>query len=115
VALLQNRTATANGWLGLELVGDGVKSNRNAIGARVEVETALGKQVRYLIGGGSYLSASERRVLVGLGAADRAVRVTVRWPSGREQVYADVAGRQWWRLTEGKGRPEPVVRKRRGE
>ena len=89
-AVLHNRTETPNGWLGLELVGDGKRSNRNAIGSRIEVQTAGGVQVRFVNGGGSYLSASERRQLIGLGAADRAVRVTVRWPSGREQVYEDV-------------------------
>src|SRR5262249_7721323 len=57
VALLHNRTQTENGWLRLELVGDGVKSNRNAIGARVEVEAGGLRQVRFVIGGGSYLSA----------------------------------------------------------
>src|SRR5439155_9989971 len=63
VALLLNRTANDNAWLGLELLGDGRKSNRNAIGARIEVESNGGKQVRCINGGGSYLSASERRVL----------------------------------------------------
>jgi hypothetical protein len=106
-ALLHNRTETANGWLGLELVGDGKRSNRNAIGARIEVQTADGVQVRFVNGGGSYLSASERRQLIGLGKADRAMKVTVRWPSGREQVYNDVPGRRWWRLTEGKEQSTP--------
>jgi hypothetical protein len=108
--LLHNRTATANYWLGLELVGDGKQSNRNAIGARVEVECDAGKQVRFVHGGGSYLSASDRRLLVGLGTADRARRVTVRWPSAREQVFVDMLGGRWWRLTEGQGQPKPVNR-----
>jgi enediyne biosynthesis protein E4 len=111
VVLLHNRTQTENGWLGLELVGDGRRSNRNAIGARVELECDGGRQVRFVNGGGSYLSASERRLLIGLGPADRARQVKVRWPSGREQVFADVPGRRWWRLTEGAERPEPVVRR----
>src|SRR5207237_6527646 len=71
--LLANRTATGNNWLRLELVSDGQKSNRNAIGARVEVEVSEQrspvKQVHFLTGGGSYLSASERRLLIGLGKA----------------------------------------------
>jgi hypothetical protein len=106
-ALLHNRTETANGWLGLELVGTG-KSNRNAIGSRVEVRTAAGAQVRFVNGGGSYLSASERRQLIGLGAADRAERVTVRWPSGSEQTFRDMAAGRWWRLTEGNEQPAPL-------
>jgi hypothetical protein len=112
VVLLHNRTRADNGWLGLQLVGDGKRSNRNAIGARVEVLCDGVKQVRFINGGGSYLSASDRRVLVGLGTVNRAQRVTVRWPSGREQVFTDVHGRRWWRLSEGKTRPEPVVVRR---
>jgi hypothetical protein len=112
-ALLHNRVPTDNAWLGLELIGDGRRSNRNAVGARVEVETEAGTQVRFVNGGGSYLSASERRQLVGLGTADRAKRVTVRWPSGKEQTFADVPGRQWWRLTEGKEKPETATMRSR--
>ena len=109
IALLHNRTETNNGWLRLELVGDGKKSNRNAIGARVEIETTAGKQVRFVNGGGSsYLSASDRRLLVGLGPARRAERVTVRWPSGREQTFTNLDGQRWWRLREGEVLPEVV-------
>jgi hypothetical protein len=109
VALLRNRTSTANAWLRIELIGDGKKSNRNAIGARVEVEANGVKQVRFLNGGGSYLSASDRRLLVGLGSADRAHRVKVTWPSGRVQVFEDLAGRTWWRLHEGRDEPQLIV------
>jgi hypothetical protein len=111
-ALLRNRTATNHTWLRLELIGDGQKSNRNAIGARVEVEAGGVKQVRFVNGGGSYLSASERRLLVGLGTADRARRVRVTWPSGREQVFEDLAGRKWWRLHEGREQPELIELRR---
>lgn len=108
IALLQNRTETNNGWLGLELIGDGKKNNRNAIGSRIEVQSANGVQVRFVNGGGSYLSASERRQLIGLGSADQASRITVRWPSGQEQTFRDVPGRRWWRITEGAEQPSPL-------
>jgi hypothetical protein len=101
-ALLHNRTQTDHGWIRLELIGDGKKSNRNAIGARVEVEAGGHKQVRFVVGGGSYLSASERRLLIGLGEQTRAERVTVVWPSGRRQEFRDLEGRRGWRLYEGK-------------
>jgi hypothetical protein len=108
VALLRNATPTESGWVRLELVGDGRTSNRNAIGARVEVESGGARQVRFVNGGGSYLSASERRLLVGLGAANRADRVTVVWPSGRRQEFRDLRGRHGWRLHEGKDQAELV-------
>jgi hypothetical protein len=109
MALLRNQTETSNGWLRLELIGDGKKSNRNAIGSRVEVEAGGKRQVRFLNGGGSYLSASERRLLIGLGGADRAERVTVLWPSGRKQEFGNLQGRRWWRLHEGQAGPELMV------
>jgi hypothetical protein len=108
IALLRNDTATTNNWVRLELVGDGRKSNRNAIGARVEIEAGGRKQVRFLTGGGSYLSSSERRLLVGLGSAAGAERVTVWWPSGHRQVFQNLQGRCWWRLQEGRDQPELV-------
>jgi enediyne biosynthesis protein E4 len=109
VALLHNSTETSNAWLRLELVGDGKKSNRNAIGARVEIEAGGKRQVHFVIGGGSYLSASERRLLVGLGTAEQAELVTVFWPSGRKQMFRNLAARRWWRLHEGQEQPETVV------
>jgi hypothetical protein len=109
VVLLRNATATDNRWVRLELIGDDKKSNRNAVGARVEIEAGGRKQVRFQCGGGSYLSASERRLLVGLGAADRVDRLTVTWPSGRKQSFAPLEARRWWRLREGQAEAEQVV------
>jgi hypothetical protein len=109
VALLRNATATANRWVRLELIGDGRKSNRNAIGARVTIEAGGKTQVRFLNGGGSYLSASERRLLVGLGEEDRIDRLTVTWPSGRRQNFGPLAARHWWRLREGHAEVEAVA------
>jgi hypothetical protein len=106
VALLHNRTETHNGSIRLELIGDGVTSNRNAIGARAEVEAGGSRQTRFVIGGGSYLSASERCLTVGLGTAEKADRVTVVWPSGRRQEFRDLPTRQGYRLTEGQPTPE---------
>src|SRR5262249_51612765 len=98
IALLHNETDTANNWLTLELVGDGKKSNRNAIGAQITIEYGGHKQVRFINGGGSYLSASERRILAGLGSATRAERVVVAWPSGQRQEFRDLRARHWYRL-----------------
>lgn len=99
--LLRNRTTTANHWIRLELQGDGVKSNRNAVGAKIEIEAAGRKLTRWIHGGGSYLSASDRRVLVGLGSAEKADRVTVVWPSGKRQEYSNLAAGRGWQLKEG--------------
>ncbi len=108
LALLRNATRTSNQWIRLELIGDGRASNRNAIGATVEVENGDQKQTHFCFGGGSYLSASDRRLLIGLGEAERADRITVCWPSGRRQVFRDLAARRWWRLYEGREQAEVI-------
>ena len=91
--LLQNRSAAPERhWLSLKLVG--TKSNRDGVGAVVTAETGGLKQTRRCGTDGSYLSASDRRVHIGLGAATSAATVTVRWPSGLVSVLRDVpAGR----------------------
>ena len=106
LALLRNETLTEHRWLRLELQGDGKKSNRNAIGARVEIDLGDRSLVRHVVGGGSYLSASERRLLIGLGTADRADRVTVRWPSGRVQAFGPLDGNRGYLLHEGVDQPK---------
>jgi enediyne biosynthesis protein E4 len=109
IALLHNRTETKNSWIRLELIGDGIKSNRNAIGARVEITSGDQRQVRFINGGGSYLSANDHRILAGLGTAQQAERVTVVWPSGRTQEFRDLRGRHSWRLVEGRDQAEEVI------
>jgi hypothetical protein len=106
LALLHNNSPTENRWLRLELIGDDKKSNRNAIGAVVEVQVGKKRQIHWVIAGGSYLSCSDRRVLVGLGDADRADLVQVTWPSGRQQVFRDLSADTAFRLREG-GQPTP--------
>ena len=102
VALLRNRSPTTNNWISLQLEGDGKASNRNAIGAVIQAIVEGSTQTHFLIGGGSYLSASDRRVNLGLGAAAQVKRLTVRWPSGRSQEYRQLAARKHYRLIEGK-------------
>ncbi len=79
-ALLRNDTQAGNHWIRLRLVG--TKSNRDAVGARVEIEAGGRTIVRQRKGGASYASAHDPRLLVGLGTADVVSRLTVRWPSG---------------------------------
>jgi hypothetical protein len=75
--------------LRLRLVG--TASNRSGFGARVEVEVGGRTIRRWLTSGGSYLSASEPVVTVGLGAAAQATAVQVVWPSGTVQELGALA------------------------
>ena len=76
------------GWIGFLLRGH--KSNRQGIGARVTLETELGRQVREVKAGDSYLSSSDPRVHFGLGTAREIRSLTIRWPSGIVQTLRDL-------------------------
>jgi tetratricopeptide (TPR) repeat protein len=90
--VLWNRTEGAGNWIAFDLQGS--KSNRDAIGALVEVETAEGKQWDRVAGWSGYGCSSSRRLHFGLGRATRAA-VRVRWPSGSVTELPDVqAGRE---------------------
>jgi hypothetical protein len=106
-SLLKNLGDKAN-WLLLKLVG--TKSNRSGIGARVTVTAGSQRQISEVHSGGSYLSQDDLRLHFGLGSAQKADRVDVRWPSGREESFIKVSGNQIAVLVEGKGadlKPRP--------
>jgi hypothetical protein len=112
VAVLQNVVDNGHHWLGVELVG---KPHRDAVGARLALEVGGQKLVRAVKGGGSYLSAGDRRVVFGLGPQAEVGRLTVRWPSGKEQVWEGLAVDRYWRLVEGeKGAQAPRAAARKG-
>jgi hypothetical protein len=80
-ALLRNDTNSAHHWIRLTLVG--TLSNRDGIGARIEVDRGDRTIFRQRKGGSSLESAHDPRILVGLGQQTQAHSVTIRWPSGR--------------------------------
>ena len=90
--LLRNTSASAGNWIGVHLVGR--KSNRDGIGAVVEVVAGGVRQQREKIAGSGYLSQDDGRVHFGLGSAAVIDRLTVAWPSGTVQTLGQVpAGR----------------------
>jgi tetratricopeptide (TPR) repeat protein len=68
----------------------GTKSNRDAIGAVVTIETKRGRQVRSLQAGSGFLSQHSKDLFFGLGAAEGPVRASIRWPSGLVQELHDL-------------------------
>lgn len=101
VRLLENHGGKASNWIGLSLTGTG-KSNRDALGARVTVETPDGhSQVREVQTASSYLSASDRRLLFGLGKAATVSRVTVRWPDGTIEHYENLTVGKYHTIRQG--------------
>lgn len=98
--LLINGVGNRNHWVGLRLLGQG--STRDMLGARVEIVRADGSVLtRRARADGSYASANDPRVLVGLGGSTEAPRVRVRWPNGKTEEWASVPIDRWTTLTEG--------------
>ena len=83
--LLHNVTQNNNHWLSVKLKGK--KSNRDGIGARLELSAAGRRQIAERIAGSGYLSQDDGRVHFGLGATARVDKLTIHWPSGQSQVF----------------------------
>ncbi len=97
-------------WLTLLLVGK--RSNRSAIGARIEVEVLSPKGPRSIhrrVGTGGSFGGSPLRQEIGLGKATTIRRLEVYWPtSGIRQVFKRVAMNRAFRLVEGKDKLAPL-------
>jgi hypothetical protein len=83
--LLRNDGATGHHWLRLRLEGDGRRSNRSAIGARVQLIANGQEQWREVASSRGYLSQSELTVTFGLGQSKTVDRVTIYWPGQKAQ------------------------------
>jgi hypothetical protein len=83
-ALLHNVSSEAGHWIAIKLVG--TKSNRDGIGARVEVYGGEKRWTAERVAGSGYLSQDDSRMHFGLGAATQIDKIVVKWPSGREQT-----------------------------
>jgi hypothetical protein len=76
--LLKNEAAKQNHWLGLKLVG--THSNTDAIGAQITWQSGDLTRHRTKVGGGSYLSSHDPRMVLGIGARTKIDWVEIRWP-----------------------------------
>ena len=99
--LLRNEGGNNHNWLMIQTVG--TKSNRDGIGARVEVITRSHSQMKEVQAGSSYLSGHDLRLLFGLGTETIAETVKIIWPSGIEQTLVDVEANQMLVITEEVG------------
>lgn len=82
---------------------EGVKSNRDGIGAVVTINSGGERQMLTVRGGGSYLSSSELVLTAGLGQRTQADEVEIRWPSGQVDRLRSVAAGRTIHVREGQG------------
>jgi hypothetical protein len=111
--LLRNQGGTGNNWIRLLLEGDGVRSNRSAIGAKVTVKTSEGVQVQHVAGARGYLSQSEFPLTFGLGKTAKIESVTVQWPGrkGGQEVWTNLEIKKTNKLQQGMGHGQAVASK----
>jgi hypothetical protein len=86
--LLRNVSTNTGHWIAINLKG--TKSNRDGIGAKVEVFAAGKRQTAERVAGSGYLSQNDERLHFGLGAAATVDKLIVHWPSGREQTLENL-------------------------
>jgi hypothetical protein len=89
--LLHNISTGTGHWIAIKLQGairgkETTGSNRDGIGARVEVWAAGKRQVAERVAASGYLSQNDGRLHFGLGAAASVDKIAIHWPSGREQT-----------------------------
>jgi HEAT repeat protein len=85
-------------WVGLKLIGK--KSNRDGVGAFVQLTTANGKQLRSVVSGEGFLSDSDKRMIFGLGDEDNIDELIVNWPSGHKQTVQSMQADHYWLIEE---------------
>ncbi|MFQ5926042.1 MAG: tetratricopeptide repeat protein [Terriglobia bacterium] len=116
--ILRNDTPTDNHSIAFRLLGresnpstalrtspstrqGGFRTSREAVGARIELETPQGKRVKEVQLGKGWLSQASLTVYFGLGTSTGTLRATITWPSGREQTLTDLPADHRITLVEG--------------
>ncbi|MGO9232368.1 MAG: FG-GAP-like repeat-containing protein [Bryobacteraceae bacterium] len=95
IRVFQNARAAGNQRLVFSLRG--TASNRDAVGARLEVDG----QVKWVVAGSAYLSQHTKRLHFGLGSRGRAEVVRITWPSGAAQQLPALDAGYLYEVTEG--------------
>ncbi|MFH1920648.1 MAG: FG-GAP-like repeat-containing protein, partial [Planctomycetota bacterium] len=103
VALLTNRTPDTGHYLAVTL--QGTASNRDAIGSILELTAGGRTWMRQSMAGSGYLASNERKIIFGLGQAERVDRLEVRWPSGTVETFGNLDVDQEIAIVEGEESP----------
>jgi hypothetical protein len=99
--VLRNDGGNRNNWIGIQLVG--TKSDSDGIGARIKIVSASGLAQYFTVNTAvGYLSASDKRVIAGLGKDATAKLIEIRWPSGIIQKLENVKAGQYLKAVEPK-------------
>jgi hypothetical protein len=98
---LYYNTAAVGNFISIQLVG--VKSNRAALGAQVTLKQNGGTYQKEIRSGDSFISQSDLRVHFGLGKAEKAEKVVIRWPNGLVETLKGLEANRYYVVREGSG------------
>ena len=101
--LLRNNRGSRNHWLGIHLVGR--KCNRDAVGAKMTYRAGDLERHQFKVGGGSYLSYHDPRIVLGLGPRTKIDWLEVKWPqpSGSTERLKNLPIDRYIKIVEGEG------------
>ncbi len=109
-SLLVNDVRSPNHWIAFHLVGTSfastsrkLRTNRDAIGARITMKAGSRLFVNEVRSGSSYDSNNDMRVHFGLGSATKIDSVQIRWPSGLDENFTNLVVNEIHTLKEGSG------------
>jgi hypothetical protein len=90
--------------LGLRLLG--TRANIDAIGAKVTYQSGDFQRHQFKVGGGSYLSAHDPRMVLGIGKRTKIDWLEVQWPqpSGKKERFTDLPLDRYVTIVEGRGK-----------
>ena len=106
---LANNSNQVPGFIMIQL--EGVKSNRDGVGARITIKYSDKTRMTVRFGGGSYLSASAGPIHFGLDGAKIIDQLEVHWPSGTIDRHKLVSVNQMIRIKEGENTVYPLIQK----
>ena len=101
--LFRNDGGNKNHWIRLQLTGNGKSSNRDALGAKIELKSKDLTCRRQLFPSKSYLSSVEHTLTFGLGQHDQADVLEITWPSGKVSTFPDLKSDRLYRINEDSG------------
>ena len=98
------KSGAHNNWLGLRLIGK--KSNIDAVGARITYQAGDLKRSSMKVGGGSFLSSHDPRVVLGIGKRTKVDWIEVKWPQpgGVTERFTDLPINCYILIVEGEGK-----------
>ncbi len=104
LSILRNDSVSSGSWIAIELIG--VESERDAIGAVLNVVVQTDLWVHQRLAGNGFECTNEPWIFLGLGNAPKIDRLEIQWPSGRNSTFTDLEVNRKYRVWESNSQIE---------